>query len=104
MSLQNFLGVMKCSCILLCEQKSLKFKFDLNSNWFVIYKTALKKKNIFLFEFGFWAESSVRPSRPPRERGLRGPAVCGRAPRSEAESDPLSRVRPNSAGSDPIGD
>jgi hypothetical protein len=65
MSLQNFLGVMKCSCILLCEQKSLKFKFDLNSNWFVIYKTALKKKNIFLFEFGFWAESSVRPAGLP---------------------------------------
>jgi hypothetical protein len=30
--LHIFLGVMKCSYILLCEQKSLKFKFDLNSN------------------------------------------------------------------------
>jgi hypothetical protein len=28
----------------------------------------LKKKKNFLFEFGFWAESSARPSRPPRVR------------------------------------
>jgi hypothetical protein len=26
----------------------------------------LKKKKVFLFEFGFWAETSARPSRPPR--------------------------------------
>jgi hypothetical protein len=45
--LHIFLSVMKCSCILLCEYKSLKFKFDLNSHWFVIYKIVLKKKKIF---------------------------------------------------------
>jgi hypothetical protein len=76
----------------------LKLKFDLNSNSFVIYKIVLKKKNVFLFEFGFWAESSARPSRP---HGVR--AACAAQPagavaqrfvgvhlRSEAESDPLS--------------
>jgi hypothetical protein len=36
----------------------------LNSNWFVIYKTDLKKKNDFLFKIGIWAESTARPSRP----------------------------------------
>jgi hypothetical protein len=46
----------------------LKFKFDLNSNYFVIYKTVLKKKKKFLFEFGFWAETSAWPSRPPHAR------------------------------------
>jgi hypothetical protein len=59
--LHIFLGVIKCSCILLCEYKSLKFKFDLNSNWFVIYETDLKKN--FLFKISFWAESNARPSR-----------------------------------------
>jgi hypothetical protein len=49
----------------------------------------LKKKNVFLFEFGFWAESSARPSRPPHARLLRGPTVRGHSPRSEAESDPI---------------
>jgi hypothetical protein len=34
----------------------LKFKFDLNLNLFVIYKTDLKKKRNFLFEIGSWAE------------------------------------------------
>jgi hypothetical protein len=68
MSLHIFLGVMKCSCILLCELKSLKFKFDLNSNWFVIYKTVLKKKKDFLISYGFWAEFLARPSRPPPAR------------------------------------
>jgi hypothetical protein len=34
----------------------LKFKFDLNLNWFVIYKIDLKKKKNFLFEIGSWAE------------------------------------------------
>jgi hypothetical protein len=48
MSLHIFLGVMKCSCNLLCEYKSLKLKFDLNLNWFIIYKTVLKKKQHFL--------------------------------------------------------
>jgi hypothetical protein len=32
-----------------------------------------------------------------------GPMVCGHAPRSEAESNPLSRVQPDSAGADPLG-
>jgi hypothetical protein len=41
MALHIFLGVMKCSCILLCESKSSKFKFDLNSNWFEVYKIIL---------------------------------------------------------------
>jgi hypothetical protein len=102
MPLHIFLGVMKCSCILLCELKSFKFKFDFNSNCFVIYKTILEKKNVFLFEFGFRAESSARPSRPPRAH-----AACmaqptstaaqwftGAHPRSEAESDPLSESDP----------
>jgi hypothetical protein len=40
----------------------------LNSNWFVIYKTDLKKKKNFLIEFGVWAEFSARPSRPHRAR------------------------------------
>jgi hypothetical protein len=40
----------------------------------------------------------------PRGRGLCGPVVHGRAPRSEAESDLLSRVRPDSVGFDLIGD
>jgi hypothetical protein len=34
----------------------MKFKFDLNFNWFVFYKTELKKKKNFLFEIGSWAE------------------------------------------------
>jgi hypothetical protein len=32
------------------------FEFKL----FVIYKIVLKKEKVFLFEFGFWAESSAR--------------------------------------------
>jgi hypothetical protein len=80
----------------------LKFKFDLNSNRFVIYKTVLKKKKVFLFEFGFWAESSARPSRPPRARvacvaqlaGAAAQRFAGMHPRSEAKSDPLSESDP----------
>jgi hypothetical protein len=45
---------------------------------------------------------------PNLRRGLAGqrcgPAVCERAPRSGAESDLLSRVRPDSAKSDPLED
>jgi hypothetical protein len=41
--------------------------------WFVFYKTDMKKKTNFLFEFGYWGESLVRPRRTPHARGLRGP-------------------------------
>jgi hypothetical protein len=53
----------------------LKFIFDLNSNWFGIYKTDLKKIKGFLFFLAYWAESSsaqpassshTRPARPSR--------------------------------------
>jgi hypothetical protein len=85
MMLHIFLGVMKCSCILLCEKKSLKFKFDLNSNWVVIYKTDLKKKKDFLFKISFGPNLRrgtasltarawpTRPSRPvPQPNGHAG--------------------------------
>jgi hypothetical protein len=39
----------------------------------------LKKKNIFLFEFGYWAESSARPIRPPHLR-----VACAAQPASTA--------------------
>jgi hypothetical protein len=80
----------------------LKFNFDLNSNLFVIYKTVLRKKNVFLFEFGFWAESSAQPSRPPRARVACAAQLAGAVAKrftgvhrcSEAESDPLSESDP----------
>jgi hypothetical protein len=76
----------------------LKFKLDLNSNWFVIYKTDLKKKKNFLFEFSFWAETSARPSRPPPARvacmaqpvGAMTQRIHGCAPRNGAKSDPIA--------------
>jgi hypothetical protein len=75
----------------------LKFKFDLNSNCFIIYKTDLKKKKNFLFKFGVWAESTAQPSRPPRARaayaaqtaGAAAQWIRGRAPRSGSKSDPI---------------
>jgi hypothetical protein len=62
----------------------------------------LKKKNVFLFEFGFWAESSSRPRRPPRTRAASAAQPAGAVaqrfavvhPRSEAEADPLSESDP----------
>jgi hypothetical protein len=62
----------------------LKFKFDMNSNWFVIYKTDLKKQKNFLIgnrlqaEFGAAQPASPRarpaqPSRPaPQPNGFTG--------------------------------
>jgi hypothetical protein len=51
----------------------LKFKFDLNSNSFAIYKTYLKKKKILI---GNWLRAEFSAAQPPssREHGLRGPA------------------------------
>jgi hypothetical protein len=97
MPLYIFLSAIKCSCILLCEQKSLKFKFDLNSIWFVIYKTILKKKKDFLISKGFWAEFLARPSRPPpacvactpQPAGAMTQQSIGVHPHSKAESDPI---------------
>jgi hypothetical protein len=77
----------------------LKFKFDSNSNLFVIYKIDLKKKKKFLFEFGFWAEFLAWPAGRRRDPRVHGRALCSRA-----KSDRLSQVRPDSAGSNPIGD
>jgi hypothetical protein len=78
---------------------SLKFKFDLNSNWFVIYKTVLEKKKDFLVSQGFWAEFPARPppahmayvAQPPSTVAQRS---VGTHPHSEAESDPLSEFDP----------
>jgi hypothetical protein len=50
----------------------------------------------FLFKFSFCAESTVRPSRPPRARaactaqtvGATAQRIHGRTPRSGAKSDP----------------
>jgi hypothetical protein len=69
-----------------------------------MYKIVLKKKKVFLFEFGFWAETSARPSWPPHARtacvaqpaGTTAQQFTGVHPRSEVKSDPLSE-------SDPIG-
>jgi hypothetical protein len=58
----------------------LKFKFDLNSNLFLIYKTVLKKKRISSLKTGIWAESTARPSQPHRARGLCGLAFWRRGP------------------------
>jgi hypothetical protein len=70
--------------------------------WFVIYKTVLKTEKVFLFEFGFWVESSARYSRPPRAHVACVPQPAGTAThqftgthrRSEAESNPLSESDP----------
>jgi hypothetical protein len=51
----------------------------------------------FLFEFSFWAESSARPSQPPRARvactaqpaGAAAQRIRGCAPRSGVKSDPI---------------
>jgi hypothetical protein len=80
----------------------LKFKFDLNSNLFVIYKINLKKKKNFLIgnrlqaEFGVAQPTTARvayvaQSAVPRPGGSRA-----RNPRGEAVPNPLSK-------SDPIG-
>jgi hypothetical protein len=80
----------------------LKFKFELNSNLFVIYKTNLKKKKNFLIgnrlqaEFGAAQSTTARAayvaqSAVPRPGGSRA-----RNPRGEAIPNPLSK-------SDPIG-
>jgi hypothetical protein len=69
----------------------------LNSNLFVINKTVLKKKNVFLFEFSFWAESSAPPSRPPRAHAAYAAQrltgvhrVAKLNPTGQAESDPIA--------------
>jgi hypothetical protein len=84
----------------------LKFKFDLNSNWFVIYKTVLKKKKDFLISYGFLAEFPARPSQPPpahtacvaQPAGAAAQRSMGAHPRSKAKSNPLSEsnsIAPN---------
>jgi hypothetical protein len=101
MPLHIFLGVMKCSCILLCKWKALKFKFDLNSNWFVIYKTDLKKKKISYLNSAFGPNLQrgpagltvrVRPARPrwptPQPNRLGGAHRV-----AEPKPDPLSQIR-----------
>jgi hypothetical protein len=80
----------------------LKFKFDLNSNCFVIYKTNLKKKNNFLIGNRLQAEFGVAHRATTRAACTAQPAapwpggLWARNPRGEAEPDPLSK-------SDPIG-
>jgi hypothetical protein len=69
MSLHIFLGVMKCSCILLCEYKSLKFKFE--------FKLICNLQNRFEKEKEFlnWKSASGRIQCGPaihRARGLGG--------------------------------
>jgi hypothetical protein len=57
----------------------------------------LKKKKVFLFEFGFWAESLARPSWPPYATQLASATTqqfAGVHLRSEAESDQLSESDP----------
>jgi hypothetical protein len=56
---------------------------------------------IFLFEFGFWAESSARPIQPPLTRAAQPAGATAQRfasvhPRSEDKSNPLRE-------SDPIG-
>jgi hypothetical protein len=56
------------------------------------------EKNIFLFEFSCWAESSARPSWPPHVRvacvaqptSVTAQQFMGVHPHSEAESDPIA--------------
>jgi hypothetical protein len=48
----------------------LKLKFDLNSNWFVIYKNSFEKEKCFLIRIQLLGPAGW----------CRGPAVCGRAP------------------------
>jgi hypothetical protein len=68
----------------------------------VIYKIVLKNKNVFLFEFNFWAKTSARPSRPPRAHAACAAQPVGVAaqrfmsvhPCSEAKSDLLSESDP----------
>jgi hypothetical protein len=85
MPLHIFLGVMKCSCNLLCKYKSLKFKFDLNSNWFVIYKLDLKKKKNFLIENWLRAEFGVA-----QPAGAAAQRIHGHAPSSGSKPDPIT--------------
>jgi hypothetical protein len=84
MPLHIFLGVMKCSCNLLCEYKSLKFKFDLNSNWFVIYKTDLKNEKNFLIGNRLQDEFGVA-----QPAGAAAQRIHGRTPRSGSKSNPI---------------
>jgi hypothetical protein len=77
----------------------LKFKFDLNSNLFVIYKTDLKKKENFLIGNQLWAEFGAAQPATTRAAQLEAPRPGGSWAsnlRGEAEPDPLSK-------SDPIG-
>jgi hypothetical protein len=59
----------------------------------------LKKKNVFLFEFGCWDESLAQPSRPPRVRAAQPTSAVAQQftdahPRSESKSDTLSESNP----------
>jgi hypothetical protein len=56
----------------------LKFKFDLNSNWFAIYKTVLKKGFSNFLRLLGRIPGSAQPA-SSRAHGLRGPAgwLCG---------------------------
>jgi hypothetical protein len=83
---------------------SLKFKFDLNSNWFGIYKIDFKKIKGFLFFLAYWAKigsakpassSRMRPAQPSR------PVSWPTGPRARTRVAPVTR--PDSAESDTIG-
>jgi hypothetical protein len=62
----------------------LKFKFDLNSNLFVIFKTDLKKKKNFLIGNQLRAEFGVA-----QPAGTTAQRIHGRASRSGSKPDPI---------------
>jgi hypothetical protein len=65
----------------------------------------LKKKKNFLFEFSFWAESLVRPSRPPRARVTYAAQLADTAAQLFTGAQRVAEPNPTRyAKSDPMGD
>jgi hypothetical protein len=82
----------------------LKFKFDLNSNWFGIYKIDLKKIKGSLFFLAYWAKSG---STQPASSSRTWPAQPSRSAPRPNGPQACTRVapvtQPDSAKSGPIG-
>jgi hypothetical protein len=83
----------------------LKFKFDLNSNWFEIYKTDLKKKKDFLFFLAYWAEKQPAHQLGPASRSSGGLAASHRGHTDHQERTHVAKwIRPIKREFDPIED